>query len=99
MEDRLIVIATFNDYIEAEMARQLLADNGIEAVVTGQNASNMYQGLNAIEAPGLQVLESEAEKALEVLASQNDDDEEMYVEEDEQYDQDEDYDDDDEQEY
>ena len=86
MEEKLISIATFNDYIEAEMARQLLADNGIEAVVTGQNASNMYQGLNAIESPGLEVIESNAEKAPEILASQNDSDQDERAEEDKQCD-------------
>jgi hypothetical protein len=73
MEDKLIAVATFNDYIEAEMARQLLADNGIEAVVTGENASNLYQ--MAVEGPELQVRASDVEQALEILASQNEEEE------------------------
>ena len=70
MADRLITIAEFTNYIEAEMAKQLLADYGIEAVATGENASNMYS-LPAIEGPELQVLESQASKAQEILKSQN----------------------------
>ncbi len=69
MGDKLVTIAQFADYIEAEMAKQLLTDYGIEAVATGENASNMYSGLAAIEGPELQVLESRAKEALEILES------------------------------
>ncbi len=50
------------------MARQLLADYGIEAVATGENASNIYS-VPAVEGPELQVLESQAQKAREILES------------------------------
>lgn len=69
MDDKLVTIAQFTNYIEAEMARQMLADYGIEAVATGENASNMYS-LPAVEGPELQVLESQAGKAIEILNSQ-----------------------------
>jgi len=69
MADRLVTIAQFTNYIEAEMAKQQLADFGIKAVVTGANAANIYSGLPFIEGPELQVLESQAEKALEILKS------------------------------
>ena len=68
MADKLVTIARFTNYIEAELAKQLLADYGIEAVAAGQNASNIYS-IPAIESPELQVLESKARKALEILAS------------------------------
>ena len=68
MADRLVTIARFTNYIEAELAKQLLADYGIEALAAGQNASNIYS-IPAIESPELQVLESKAQKALEILAS------------------------------
>jgi len=67
--DKLVTIAQFANYIEAEMAKQLLADYGIEAVATGENASNMYP-IPAVEGPELQVLQSQAEKAREILQSQ-----------------------------
>ena len=66
MDDKLVTIAQFTDYIEAEMAKQLLADYEIEAVVTGENASNLYP-ISAIEGPELQVLEKDAQKAREIL--------------------------------
>ena len=66
--DKRVTIVQYPSYIEAEMARQLSADYGIEAVATGENASNIYS-LPAIEGPELQVLESQAEKAREILES------------------------------
>jgi len=69
MDDKLVTIAQFPSYIEAEMAKQLLADYGIEAVATGENASNMYS-LPAVEGPELQVRESQARQAQEILESQ-----------------------------
>lgn len=66
MDEKLVKIAEFADYIEAEMALQLLADYGIKAVVTGQNASNIYP-IPAIEGPELQVLQSQAEQARQIL--------------------------------
>lgn len=69
MDDRLVTIAQFANYIEAELAKQLLEDFEIKAVVTGGNASNMYLGLTAIAGPELQVLESRAKEALEILES------------------------------
>jgi hypothetical protein len=68
MDDKLVTIAQFTNYIEAEMAKQLLADYGIEAVATGENASNIYS-VPAIEGPELQVLESRAKEALKILES------------------------------
>ncbi len=68
MADKLVTVAQFTDYIEAEMAKQLLADYEIEAVVTGDNASNLYP-ISAIEGPELQVLEKDAQRAREILES------------------------------
>ena len=69
MADRLVTIAQFANYIEAEMARQLLEDYGINAVATGENASNIYS-VPGVEGPELQVFESQAQKAREILESQ-----------------------------
>jgi len=69
MGDRLVKIAQFGNYIEAELAKLQLEGFGIEAVVTGANAANMYGGLPFIEGPELQVLESQAKEALEILES------------------------------
>ena len=68
MADKLVTIAQFANYIDAEMAKQMLADYGIKAIATGENASNLYS-IPAVEGPELQVLESRAEVAREILKS------------------------------
>jgi len=69
--DKLVPIAEFANYIEAELAKQLLADYAIEAVVTGENASNIYSGVPALGGYcELHTLESQAEQAREILQSQ-----------------------------
>jgi hypothetical protein len=68
MTDKLVAIKQFANYIEAELAKQQLADFGIEAIVTGANAANIYS-IPAVEGPNLHVRQSQAEKALEILES------------------------------
>jgi hypothetical protein len=68
MADKLVTIAQFTDSAQASLAKQLLADFGIESVLTGENASNIYS-IPAIEGPELQVLESRAKEALKILES------------------------------
>ena len=68
MEEKLVTVASFTDNIQAELAKQLLCDNGIEAVVVGDNASSVYP-LPIIEGPELQVFEGDAEKAKQILES------------------------------
>ena len=70
MAEKLVTIAQFADYIEAELAKQLLEDFGIKSVVTGQNVANVYSGLPALADVELQTLESQAQQALEILESQ-----------------------------
>ncbi len=67
MADKLVTIAKFADYIEADLAKQLLDDFGIKSVVTGQNAANL--SLPAFGLASLQTFESQASKALEILES------------------------------
>jgi hypothetical protein len=69
MADKLVTVSQFADYIEAEMAKQLLADYEIEAVVTGENAANLYP-ISGVVGPELQVLEKNAQKARQILESQ-----------------------------
>lgn len=66
MADKLVVIRTFSSYIEAELAKQTLEDNDIKAIITGENAANIYS-IPAIAEAELQVAESQAEDALKIL--------------------------------
>jgi hypothetical protein len=65
--DKLVTIAKFSDSFEANLAKQVLADFGIEAVVTGENVANLYiVPLHPVE---LQVRESQSQRAQEILES------------------------------
>ncbi|NIP28083.1 MAG: hypothetical protein GWN67_14725 [Phycisphaerae bacterium] len=68
MADKLVTIMEFADYIEAEMAKQLLEDYGIKSVVTEKNAATLYP-VSGTVGPELQVLEKDAERAREILES------------------------------
>jgi len=69
VEDSLVTIARFDDYIKADLAKQLLADFGIKSVVMGQNVANVYAGVPAVVDLELQTLESQAQGALKILES------------------------------
>ena len=83
MGDKLVAIAQFANYIEAELAKQQLEDFGIEAVVAGANAANAYAGFPFIELPELHVLESRAKEAMEILESSKGQGQELEFEEEE----------------
>ena len=70
MEDKFVTIAQYADSSEASLAQQLLTDFGIRAVLAGQHAANVYT-LPSIAVTELQVLESHAEQAREILDSQS----------------------------
>jgi hypothetical protein len=65
--EKLITVARFDDYMKADLARQLLEDAGIKAFVLGQNVANVYSGVPAAIDIELQTPESEADEAREVL--------------------------------
>jgi len=67
MEDKLVSVGKFDDYIQADMAKQVLEDFGIKAVVTGANASNVYSALSFVEKPQVMVMSDQAEEAIEIL--------------------------------
>lgn len=69
LAEKLVTVGRFSDYIGAELARQLLADHGITAVVLGDNAANAYAGLSAIADVQLQTLDSHASQARQILES------------------------------
>ena len=66
MAEKLVTIAQFADYIEAEMARQLLDDFGIKSVVIGEKFGLPYPIPSQAK---LQVFESQAKRAQEILES------------------------------
>jgi hypothetical protein len=70
MADKLVTIAKFSDSYQANLAKQLLADFGIEAIVLGENFANLYPAL-PLQSIDLQVRESQRQQAQEVLESYN----------------------------
>jgi len=67
MADKLVTIAEYTDSIKADMAKQVLEDFGIRSIVVGQNAGDGRIGV--FESVKIQVFESDAAKATEVLES------------------------------
>lgn len=67
MSEKLVTVARFSDYIQADLARQLLQDEGIEAFVMGGNVGNVYSGVPAAIDIELQTPESQAQEAREIL--------------------------------
>jgi len=66
MKEKLVTVARFDDYMKADLARQLLEDEGIKAFVLGQNVGTAWGGPPASKIE-LQTAESEAEEAREIL--------------------------------
>lgn len=68
MADKLVTIAEFptNADAEAHLAKMQLESHGIKAIIVGENllVASPYCGYKAIE---LQVLESQAQQAVEIL--------------------------------
>jgi hypothetical protein len=86
-QEKLVTVARFDDYMKADLARQLLEDEGIKAFVLGQNVGNVYSGVPAVVDIELQTPASEAEEAREILAANQPQGGEL--EEDEDFDEDE----------
>ncbi len=69
MADKLVTIAEYMDSMQAEMAKQVLEDFDIKAVVIGENAANTCSAPTVITAK-LQVLEKDADEAKQILEDQ-----------------------------
>jgi len=69
MNEKLVIVARFSDAIEATLAQQLLGNSQIKSILTGENTANAYSGLGAIAPVELQVFESQAEQARQILQS------------------------------
>ena len=69
MSEKLITIATFNQPIEANIAKTRLASEDIECFLLDENATALGGELNYIATGGikLQVRESDAETASAIL--------------------------------
>jgi len=69
-QEKLVTVTTFGDYIEAELAKQTLEDFGIKSVITGGSVAMAYGPVPALMDLQLQVFESQALRAREILESE-----------------------------
>ena len=67
MDEKLVTVARFDNYVDAEMAKQTLADFGIDSAIMGENAGIAYTGAPAAQDIELQTLESKAKEAVDIL--------------------------------
>ena len=66
-DEKLVAIQEFESGFDAELAKQILEDAGIESVVFGEDLVTMLPHINAIKVE-LRVFESAVEKAKQILA-------------------------------
>ena len=67
--DKLFVIRTFSNDVEARLAEAVLEANGIESSLIGDNAAGMLPYLNTMHPIRLVVKESDIDTALGLLDS------------------------------
>jgi hypothetical protein len=69
MPDKLVTLRTYPDYLQANIAKGLLEENGIPAFVAGESSSTLF-GVTAVS---LQVPEERFDEASEILDAVRDD--------------------------
>ena len=65
MEDKFVTVAEFMNSIQAEMTKQVLEDCGIKVILLGQNVGDGRIGV--FETVKLQVQQSQADEARQVI--------------------------------
>jgi hypothetical protein len=68
VSDNFVTVATFNKTFEAQMAKNLLENEGIASMMSGAISSDMFGSLAAGDQIVLQVREEDAQRATGVLA-------------------------------
>jgi len=66
MKEKFVAVAHFDNSIDADLARQLLEDEGIQALVAGQHTGILW-GTPLIDDIEVQTPESQAEEARQIL--------------------------------
>jgi hypothetical protein len=66
-DSELVVVRTFSDRIEADLAHSALEAAGIESMVSGDDAGGVQPGLWTGEGVALLVREEDADSAREIL--------------------------------
>jgi len=66
---KLVKIRDFCDIIKASLAKQILDDYGIKAILENQNTAGIFSGLCAVSKINLYVTKDKANQALQLLNS------------------------------
>jgi hypothetical protein len=66
MNEKLVTVARFSNNIDADLAKQLLEDEGIQVFLMGQNAGILW-GAPSVGEIELQTPESQVEEARQIL--------------------------------
>jgi hypothetical protein len=66
---RLVIIRSFSNEVDAEIARQHLATNGVDAYVRTDDCGGMYPWRQEMRGVFLEVLDSDKENAEKILAA------------------------------
>ena len=69
MDDKLVTIAEFESDLDAQMAKSVIEANGINAIIVGGNVKDLLPVDGKLNVQ-LQVFACDAEKAGEILSSQ-----------------------------
>lgn len=65
-DEKIVTVAKFDNSLEADIAKQILENEGIKCILQGQNFANVYPvpGLAKVE---LQVFEKDKSQAIMIL--------------------------------
>ncbi|MDQ5844360.1 MAG: DUF2007 domain-containing protein [Acidobacteriota bacterium] len=69
MEEEVVVLKTFNNEVDAEMAQQMLRDAGVKCFVSKDDAGGMEPQLQGTVGVRLMVNRADAESAQQILSS------------------------------
>jgi len=67
MSDQLVTVAEYETAFEAELTKNNLQDNGIKAIVVGENLASVMTQIESIVSVEVKVMQADAEKARAVI--------------------------------
>ena len=69
MREEIVTVATYSHDWEAQIAKNLLEENGVRAFIANQNSAGALEGLSALVEVELQVAAADAQRATELLSA------------------------------
>lgn len=69
MQRDIVTVATYSHDWEAQIAKNLLEENGIGAFIANENSAGAFKGVSALVEIELQVAAADAARATELLSA------------------------------